>query len=112
MQSVDKTRASLKSRQLSDNTSHSLSSLTSFALVQLYLNSQHYNGTKEVKPVIVLSLVSNCNLLYNFVVSLSSGEISMFCTYSIQKGCRVLITQGQILENRQVSHNTSHSLFS
>ena len=48
-------------------------------LMQLYFNSYHYNGTKEVKPVTVLSLVSNCDkyLLHIFVASLSCGIISM-----------------------------------
>ena len=36
------------------------------------------NGTKEVKPVIVLSPVNNCNFWHIFVASLSSGVISMF----------------------------------
>ena len=52
-------------------------------LVQLYINSQDYNGTKEVKPVIVLSLVSNFSLLHLFLESLLPGVILMFCTYSI-----------------------------
>ena len=49
-------------------------------LVQLYFNTQHYNAWnyKEVKPVIVLSLVNNCNFWHIFVASLSSGVISMF----------------------------------
>ena len=47
-------------------------------LVQLYINSYHYNGTKGVKPVIMLSLVSNCNLLQIFVASLLSGVIQCY----------------------------------
>ena len=65
-------------------------------LVQLYINSQHYNGTKEVKPVIVLSLVSNFSLLHLFLASLLSDVTLMFCTYSILKECRVLITLGHV----------------
>ena len=30
-------------------------------LMQVYFNSYHHKGTKEVKPVIVLGLVSNCD---------------------------------------------------
>ena len=32
-------------------------------LVQLYVNSYQYNGTKEVKSVLVLSLAGNYTLL-------------------------------------------------
>ena len=36
------------------------------------------HGTKEVKPVIVLSLVSNCNLLQIFVASFLSVVIQCY----------------------------------
>ena len=36
------------------------------------------HGTKEVKPVIVLRLVNNCNLLHIFVASLLSGITQCF----------------------------------
>ena len=43
------------------------------------------HGTKEVKPVIVLSLVNNCNFWHIFVASLSSGVISIFVSALYEK---------------------------
>ena len=81
-------------------------------LVQLYFNSQHYNAwnLKEVKSVMVISLVNNCNLLH--IILWQACYLAYFnilyqlCT----KRMRSVHYTKTWLKSRQVSNNTSHLL--
>ena len=79
-------------------------------LVQLHINSQHYNGTREVKPVIVLSLVRNFSLLHLFLESFVT-----WCNFNVLyllyiKRMQSVDNAKAWLKSKQVSNNTSHSL--